>query len=113
MDATEIFAQLLAYLKMNVREFALSLGYDRAENFYNIQRGKSAFQYETLKLIVKKYPDINPDWLLGNSDKILREKKEPEIPVLAEPSFMLTIQLLEKELKERERKIKELEEKLR
>jgi hypothetical protein len=110
MEAAEILAGLLAHLQMRVREFALSLGYERAENFYNVQKGKSPFQYDALKAIVKTYPEINPDWLLDNSAQMLRtQRKQPEIMPATEPAFMLTIQLLEKEIKEKEKRIKELE----
>ena len=109
MEAAEILTELLEHLQMSVREFALSLGYDRAENFYNIQKGKSQFQYEALREIVKKYADINPDWLLGNSEEMLRQKKEPENVMPPQPSFILTIQILEKEIQERDKRIQELE----
>jgi hypothetical protein len=107
MQATQILEHLLQTLDMSVREFALSLGYERAENFYNIQRGKSQFQYEALKEIVKTYPQINPDWLLDNSTQMLREKKE-EVPQ-TEPAFMLTIRILEEQIRERDKRIADME----
>jgi hypothetical protein len=113
--AKEIFEDLIKTLDMSVREFALSLGYERAENFYNIQREKTEFSFSILQAILRKYPDLSASFLLGESGEIYKlQTGETSVHGSEEPfaRLQLKLELLEKDLVEKYRELNLLKEEI-
>lgn len=64
--------------QINASELAKSLGVD-ASAISHLRSGRNNPRYDFLVKILRTYPTINPDWLLLDSDQVLRDgAKIPE-----------------------------------
>lgn len=58
--------------QINASELAKSLGVD-ASAISHLRSGRNNPRYDFLVKILRTYPTINPDWLLLDSDQVLRD----------------------------------------
>lgn len=61
--------------QINASELAKSLGVD-ASAISHLRSGRNNPRYDFLVKILRTYPAINPDWLLLDSDQVLRDGAE-------------------------------------
>lgn len=61
--------------QINASELAKSLGVD-ASAISHLRSGRNNPRYDFLVKILRTYPTINPDWLLLDSDQVLRDGAE-------------------------------------
>lgn len=68
---------LIDYLGINQKQFAESIGMERADTIYNICKHKTKCSTDVIELILQKYPRVNSEWLFKSKKPIeLEEKKE-------------------------------------
>jgi hypothetical protein len=67
--------ELLIYLKLNSKEFAKSLGFNRVDRIYHILNGRNGISEDLAKIIVGRYKHINYDWLLTGKGEMLSSEK--------------------------------------
>lgn len=79
MSDSERLKAVIDYLAMNPREFALSLGFARADSIYHILNGKNRISRNMALRITTKYPFINELWLLSNKGDMKTDGTTPEI----------------------------------
>jgi hypothetical protein len=65
---TELFVKL----KVNAKEFAENLGFDRADRIYHVLKGRNGISEDLAKIITSKYPDVNYTWLLTGEGEMLK-----------------------------------------
>ncbi len=105
---------LMESLDMNVYKFAKEIGEDRAEKFYNIIKGKMKPNFDTMNDIGQRFPEVNFDWLIMNRGTMLLTNlphlNDPE-PIEEPPSplFVSRIEMLEKQLADRDKMIEMLQ----
>lgn len=76
MTGADIINEVLQYLNMKASVFAKTLGYERPQKIYDVQKGKTrSISYELADDIVKKYPEINKSWLLTGEGPMIKEKQ--------------------------------------
>jgi hypothetical protein len=118
LNPSQILLMLTQALDMSIQALAKKLGYDRPDTFYKIAKNKAFFQYEALVKLLELYPAISAEFLLGRSDKVFLETDtssetdtfpDTENP----PDYTLTIRILEKEIIRKDKRIAELETRLR
>ena len=56
--------QIIRWSGFSTNCFASEIGLKRAENLYQIQRGNNGISRELAYLIVRRFPQISPGWLL-------------------------------------------------
>lgn len=126
MDNTKIivgnrFDSLLKALNHSIPSFAKTLGYERCDKLYNIQKGKYYPSFEILQDITKYFVEVNIDWIISGRGSMLLDSKNPEEAKLgstptatpispAEESIIYKMYKDEKE--EKERLVKEKEVKI-
>lgn len=64
MESWARLEQVINWSKLTVNAFALSIGLKRAENLYQIKKGRNAISKDLAELISKKYPGISKSWLI-------------------------------------------------
>lgn len=64
MKSWERLEQIINWSGLTVNAFALSLGLKRAENLYQIKKGRNSISRELAELITRKYCTISKSWLL-------------------------------------------------
>ncbi len=64
MDSWTRLEQVIKWTGLTTNAFALSVGLKRAENLYQIKKGRNAISRDLAELIAAKYPEINRFWLL-------------------------------------------------
>jgi hypothetical protein len=113
IHSSQILLMLTDALGLSVQALSRKLGYERPDTFYKIAKDKAYFQYEALLKLLELYPEISADFLLGRSEQVFREaatsSTENEIIREDTQDYTLTIRILEREIREKERRIKELE----
>ena len=70
MKDSEKIETIIAALKMNPREFALSLGFDNAQIIYNILHEKNGLSNKLARIITQTFPDLVSYEDLTKGDKI-------------------------------------------
>lgn len=73
MDSIKIIGEVLEYLKLNPSQLAKSLGLKRAQNIYDIQKGKTGISKDVATRINETYPEINREYLLTGEGFLLKE----------------------------------------
>lgn len=84
MNDTERIKALLEHLGLSGKKFAESLGMERADRIYNIQKGRNNISPNMAAIITMKYPLINMEWLLTGKGPMLKPA-EPK-PVKEKPN---------------------------
>ena len=69
---------------INASELAKSLGVD-ASAISHLRSGRNNPRYDFLVKILRTYPTINPDWLLLDSDQVLRDGAETPTKIASLP----------------------------
>jgi hypothetical protein len=118
MPIPQILEKLTEILALSLNQLARNIG-DKPDKFYRMMHYGVRPSYETLQSILEKYPEVSGDFLLGKGGDVLgKQAKEPEniaqpVAVFSEATqpLVMTIQILEKEIKERDKRIAELEKK--
>ena len=64
MESWKRLESVIKYSELTINAFALSIGLKRAENLYQIKRGKNSISKDLVKLITTKYCNISKSWLL-------------------------------------------------
>lgn len=116
MKDSEKIETIIAALKMNPREFALSLGFDNAQIIYNILHEKNGLSNKLARIITQTFPDLVSYEDLTKGDKIQIKNEgvniqadRSDIKITPDPNALLkneikqlksTIQLLEREIQE-------------
>lgn len=80
MTAAEKINLILNHLNINAKAFAESLGYERPQIIYDIQKGKTKrISSELADKIVSVFYDINKSWLLADEGEMLRKEFRNEL----------------------------------
>lgn len=64
MTDSERINKVIEYTKLSVKAFSESLGLQRADRIYHIQKGRNKISSDLARLITTKYNEINYTWLL-------------------------------------------------
>lgn len=73
MDSAKIIDEVLKHLKLNPSQLSKSLGLKRAQNIYDIQKGKTGISKDVAARINETYPEINKHYLLTGEGQLLNE----------------------------------------
>ena len=71
LDDWQRIEKIVHWTGLSVNAFALNVGLNRAENLYQIKRGKNGISKELAELIASKYPEINRVWILTGDGEML------------------------------------------
>jgi len=86
MTGADIINEILAELKLKVSVFSKSLGYERPQKIYDIQKGKTKnISNELADDIVLTYPQFNKSWVLTGEGSMLKSSSMPSEAVLIRP----------------------------
>ncbi len=118
----QILERLTEALDVSINQLARSIG-DKPDKFYRMQSSGIKPSYDTMQSILTQYPQVSGEFLLGQTEEVFRQPKaigHPVEPEAEEPktadneddTFILTIRLLERELKAKDKRIAELERQL-
>jgi hypothetical protein len=118
----QILERLTEALDVSINQLARSIG-DKPDKFYRMQSSGIKPSYDTMQSILTRYPQVSGEFLLGQTEQVFRQPKaiqqtvEPEEETepthsKEDDTFVLTIRLLERELKARNKRIEELERQL-
>jgi transcriptional regulator with XRE-family HTH domain len=95
-------AEFIENQKLSVRKFEQIVGVSEG-TFQKVIKNNTKTSNNNVQKIFLKYPELNAEWLQGNSAKMYRsEKKEP----------VENTDLLKKELAEKDKKIQELQDQI-
>jgi len=73
MKSWDRLQQVVEWSGLSINAFAISIGLKRAENLYQIKKGKHGISIDLTNKITDKYPDISASWLLvGEGDMLHR-----------------------------------------
>ncbi len=107
MNDAERLDQLINHLRLNPKQFAESLGFDRAERIYLVLRGKVKISKRLAAEIANKYKHTSYAWLLSGEGKMLNEYNTTEkVNIVSEPPPQNKDDLLAEKIKLLEDKIK-------
>ncbi|MFI3330425.1 MAG: hypothetical protein R3Y38_01300 [Rikenellaceae bacterium] len=68
-------SQVISWTGLSTNRFAIEIGLNRAEVLYNIKRGKHRLSKDIAEYIVRRYDNINKEWLLtGEGEMFFNEK---------------------------------------
>lgn len=76
LDDWQRIEKIVHWTGLSVNAFALNVGLNRAENLYQIKRGKNGISKELAELISSKYPEINRVWILTGEGEMLSSSGE-------------------------------------
>ena len=121
----QLFKRLIEALDITIYQLARSIG-DKPDKFYRMLNSGIKPSYDTMQSILTRYPQVSGEFLLGQTEEVFRQPKaiqqtvEPEEETEPKPAnsrdeddtFVLTIRLLERELKAKNKRIEELERQL-
>ena len=74
MEKEHYLQALLNELKLSAKSFAESLGISRTDKIYHVLKGRNGISPNLAKNIVKKYPDVNYEWLISGKGKMLKSE---------------------------------------
>ena len=102
-------ASIISYYKLNKLSFSRKIKASDA-SIGNIVSGKRYYpRYEVLEKIAENFPDVSMEWLIRNHGHMLKDHKE-EVMMEDSPAFLkMKIELLEMQIKEKDRTIELLE----
>lgn len=110
-------SQLIEHKELSVRAFELSIGASNGA-FGRAIRNRTDISSEWLSIIVEKYPDINPNWLLTGRGEMIRNEEsqatnvETTIVYKSDPKDLEIIKDKTRIIALQEDKIRMLEEKV-
>ncbi len=78
MNSWSRLKQVIDRSGLTINAFALSIGLKRAENLYQIKKGKNAVSKDLASLIVTRYPDISGAWLITGEGAMFTGEKESD-----------------------------------
>ena len=76
MEPKERFAKVREYTGLSMREFGKQIGLT-ASSVSSIEYGTRNFNDKHIKLICAAFPQINEEWLRGNSDVMIVDSPDP------------------------------------
>lgn len=76
MDSWSRLKQTIDWSGLTINGFAQSIGLKRAENLYQIKKGRNAVSKDLAGLITTKYPDISRAWLITGEGAMFTKKKD-------------------------------------
>lgn len=105
MTASEIINNLLKYSRLNASAFSKTIGLERPQAIYDIQKGKTeTISVKMADKIISVFPEVRKSWLLTGEGEMLKETPtDADILSLAGKNEFLMAYLQEKD-----RKIEEL-----
>ena len=68
--------QVIKWTGLTTNAFALSIGLKRAENLYQIKKGRNSISRDLADLIAAKYSDISKSWLLTGEGSMLTDEND-------------------------------------
>ena len=68
--------QVIKWTGLTTNAFALSIGLKRAENLYQIKKGRNSISRDLADLIAAKYSGISKSWLLTGEGSMLTDENE-------------------------------------
>lgn len=89
MDLGQRFDAICKVLDITYAELAKEIGIDRPDKFYHMRAGKSKLNFETIEAILKRYPQLNANYIFDTSTEILITDTE-KTTIEAEPKTDLT-----------------------
>lgn len=79
-DKTNDWARIEAVIKWagkNTNSFTREIGLNRAENLYQIKRGRNGISKSLVESIVSAYPELNRSWILiGEGEMLLKDEEK-------------------------------------
>lgn len=79
MKSSEKIEKILNYLGMNPKAFSETLGYERPQVIYDIQKGKTkSISSDLSNKIISVYPQFNRSWLLADEGEMLNKSTASE-----------------------------------
>lgn len=72
--------QVIRWTGLTTNAFALSIGLKRAENLYQIKKGRNSISKDLAELISGKYSGISKSWLLTGEGSMLADGENDECP---------------------------------
>ena len=104
MDLGQKFDAICEILDITYAELAKEIGIERPDKFYHMRAGKSKLNFETIAAILKRYPQLNANYIFDTSADILISNIE-KTTIEAEPKndltdneFLTTIKTLSKRI---------------
>lgn len=104
MDLGQKFDAICEVLDISYAELAKEIGIDRPDKFYHMRAGKSKLNFETIAAILKRYPQLNANYIFDTSTDILvtniekpNTEAEPKTD-LTDDEFLTTIRTLSKRI---------------
>ena len=104
MDLGQKFDTICETLGISYAELAKEIGIDRPDKFYHMRAGKSKLNFETIAAILKRFPQLNANYIFDTSTDILTsniEKPKTEVEPktdLTDDEFLTTIRTLSKRI---------------
>ncbi|WP_394265274.1 hypothetical protein [Bergeyella zoohelcum] len=74
-----VIEELLLHLKSNPNRLAKDLGYKSNVKIQHIKSGRNSISVEVAKDIVRRFPEINYNWLLTGEGSMLKEENEANL----------------------------------
>ncbi|MBC8112534.1 MAG: hypothetical protein H7Y04_15895 [Verrucomicrobia bacterium] len=113
MPIGEIMEKLVEALDINFNQLAEQTG-ERPDKFYRMKNQGIKPSYETMQQILEAYPQVSGEFLLGRGGSVLlaentevipepstlQPEEKPEEKKTGEERFLLTIEILEKEIRQ-------------
>ena len=88
MDSWERLYEIIKWTGLTTNAFAISIGLNRAENLYQIKKGKNNISRDLAEKITTIYCNINKSWLLtGEGAMFSKEQKDSAIPLRSIPYY--------------------------
>lgn len=104
MDLGQRFDAICKVLDITYAELAKEIGIDRPDKFYHMRAGKSKLNFETIEAILKRYPQLNANYIFDTSEDILitnsvKLNTEADSKTdLTDDEFLTTIRTLSKRI---------------
>jgi len=78
MKSWERLEQIIKWSGLTINAFALAIGLKRAENLYQIKKGRNSISRDLAELISKKYSTVSKSWLLTGEGEMFTDGNKEE-----------------------------------
>jgi phage repressor protein C with HTH and peptisase S24 domain len=85
MKSWERLEQVINWSGLTINAFALSIGLKRAENLYQIKKGRNSISKDLAESITKKYCNISKSWLITGEGSMFTDENSQKSESFVSP----------------------------
>ncbi len=78
MKASEKLIEILKHLKISANKFSVEIGLENNTKIYHLKNDRNDISPEMANIIIKRYPELNYNWLITGVGEMLNEQAEED-----------------------------------